>query len=118
MKKLAPAFVLLLTLCGCSTVDAVLHPSESITLNLASQLTTAEDSADIYVDPSVPYCDKVAVAGTLCKDRAIVKKMRVADTAAWMAIKTADQTKAQSDIDAAQSAIITYQNIVALVKSN
>lgn len=108
------AALLLISLTSCSTVDAVLHPSQSIVLNLASQLTTAEDSAEIYV--ALPYCDKVAVVGTICKDRALVKKLRTYDTAAWTAIKTADQTKVQNDIEAAQSAIQAYQNVVALTK--
>lgn len=104
-------WVALLILPACSTIEAILHPSQYLTLNLASQLTTAEDSAEIYV--ALPYCDKSPAPP--CKDRAIVKKMRTYDTAAYLAIKTADATKVQSDLDAAQSALTAYQQIVTVV---
>lgn len=103
--------LLLLALPACSTVEAVLHPSQYLVLNLASQLTTAEDSAQIYI--ALPYCDKSPAPP--CKDRAIVKKMRTYDTVAYTAIKTADASKDQSDIAAAQSALDAYRNIVNVV---
>lgn len=109
MKRFA--ILLLLALPSCSFIDAVTHPSQYLTLNLASQLTTAEDSAEIYV--ALPYCDKSPAPP--CKDRAIVRKMRAYDTAAWLAIHMADTTKAQSDLDAAQSALTAYQQIVTVV---
>lgn len=112
MRNLLITVTALLMLSGCSTIDAVLHPSQYLVLNLASQLTTAEDSAELYV--ALPYCDKSPV-GTTCKDRALVKKLRTYDGAAYTAIKTADATKNQNDLEAAQSAVDAYKNIVSIV---
>lgn len=109
MKPLV--LVILLALGGCSFIDAVTHPSQYVVLNLASQLTTAEDSAEIYI--ALQYCDKSPAPP--CKDRAIVKKMRTYDTTAFTAIKAADATKAQSDIEAAQAALTAYQQVVTVV---
>lgn len=110
MKPLL-ALILLASLSGCGTIEAVLHPSQYLVLNLASQLTTAEDSAEIYI--ALPYCDKSPAPP--CKDRAIVKKMRTYDAAAYAAIKAADATKDQNDLEAARTALDAYKNIVNVV---
>lgn len=111
LKNLLTLSAILVTLSGCSFIDAATHPSQYLVLNLASQLATAEDSAQIYI--ALSYCDKSPAPP--CKDRAIVKKMRVYDMAADTAIKTADATKDQSDVAAAQSALDAYKNVVNVV---
>lgn len=110
-KPLAIA-LLALSLTGCSTIDAVLHPPQNVVDGLIATLTAAETAADGYVN--LPLCGTVP-QGALCSTVSVIHKIKIADQAAYTALKAAEKTQSQGDIAAAQTAITALQNIVSTV---
>ena len=89
---------LLLTTAACGTVPI----SNQIYATRAS-LTVAEKGAYAYVDQ--PLCGtEAAESSTICSKPSIIKKIKLADSSAQIAIKAAEEAQTEESLAVAQTA--------------
>lgn len=102
-------FSVLLALSACSTIQELYSdiPKQVATMEVA--LATAEHTALIYA--SLPVCGKTTAV--LCRTPAVTAKIGAADTAAYTAIEAARQAETEDTLNAAQTALTAYQQIVS-----
>lgn len=98
----------LMCLACCSTIEQIYAdvPKQVATLEVA--LAAAEHSALVYV--SLPVCGKTSAL--LCRTPTVTKQIGAADQAAYTAVMAARQAETQDAVNAAQTAISAYQQIV------
>lgn len=106
MKKLALFLILACT--GCSALDAVFTPSPNVVATMEATLAAADQAALQYV--LLPSCAS-ASHPKICRDPAITKNIDKARTAAYTAVKTAEQNETASTVQAANNLVSAYQNI-------
>lgn len=111
MKKIILTLYAVLMLSGCTTLDAVLHPSHKSIQEYKAALSVAETAATAYV--SRPLCGPQAPP--LCSDIVIVRKMKSAKKKAETALTAAQKTENQNTLEAFGTAVDALQQIVSVV---
>ena len=105
--------IMLAAMTSCTFVTNTLHPPANDVDAALASLSAADTAALAYVN--LPVCGTVP-AGQLCSTFPIIRKIEKARQVAYTAVKLAEQTKDESDIQIAQSAILALQNIVSTVQ--
>jgi hypothetical protein len=114
MKKIVSFFgavLLSLSLSACEPLKQYIPASETTVHALNASMALTDTAAAAYF--TRPTCGKTKAK--ICKDMAIVHKINDAAEKADTALVAAETALNQNALEAAQTAVDAYQNIVAVV---
>lgn len=106
MRKLL-AVLCLLAMTACGTVKSDIAA-------LQVTLSAAETAAGAYV--ALPLCDSVAEK-VPCAQLDIIKKIKTADDAAYLAVSAARAAPDQDTLARAQTAVATLQGMITVIST-
>lgn len=106
MRKIV--LITVLALAGCSSIESIYTDVPKEVAELQVALATAETGADAYIN--LPKCG--STSASLCHSPSVVLQIDADKTAAVTAVNAARVAETQDMVDAAQTAVTAYQNVV------